>query len=988
MKKFYLFLSVMILAFIAFADMGGPDAFGYYWHDNSEPEVTYDWIDPTGGTEVIFSYSDDEYATVPLPFSVNFYGISYSDDIYISTNGLVAFDPDEADEYMNDSIPTSFLPNNIICPFWDDLRGEDSSHVFYETIGTAPDRVFVVSWYDWFHYGTYTDPEDKLAFQVKIFESEGAVPNDIVFQYKDPYNSDLAETRGAEATIGIENNTGIIGLQVSYNTAILDSGYAILFTKPVSSGYDIAALSVVNPASPAMVSIPQEVKMVVSNYGALDTDDVPVIVNILSSMGDTVYHEMEEPDIAAGLIDTITFPDWTPAIAGTFHVYLEVDFPSDTISVNDTLSREVVAWSHISSGGPDLFGNVWYDSYHPSGPSYVSVPTDSGIVLDSLMGDDEIFQIELPFTFPFYGEDFEYMWISTNGYLSFDSTMAYSHTFNDSIPRSDTPNAVIAPFWDDSDVDNLSDSSAAILYYEESPNVFWIIWRNIFLPYSSTSEQVTYGVRLSMNGLIEFHYLDATTPGEPEHSQGMSATVGIESPDGSDGLLYEFNGMPPANLLYDHFAIRFTPPSVGPDTTGPFILHTPSATRYADPPDWCVVLAAQMNDISLINAETLYISSPISVAVGSDSSVGNVYYFTACGLLPGDTVEYHFSAQDSLGNFSLTPEYSMRISDPHRGGPDATGYHFIDSWAVFDSTAPEEVYWYEMNPDSGGSGTELALGITGLSGPVEFGFTFPFYGILSGGIVVSEDGWLCMDTSASLLPVASPPDSFPNSDDPYAVVAPFWTDLEPSTGGMSGGGVYYGSVYDSTDGIDKFVIQWDMYSPDVASPELLRFQAIFFDVAEGSYIIISLRNIESAIYDECAIAIEDELGTDGLAYWYKGEPDGASIPKSGSCVLFYHPTLNDISEKSVKPEKFDLRAYPNPFNSAVSIEIYGVDDNAELDIFDINGRTIRGYELNSKSNKIIWNGMDSDGGNCPSGIYFARVSGGNKHIVKRLMLIR
>jgi len=58
----------------------------------------------------------------------------------------------------------------------------------------------------------------------------------------------------------------------------------------------------------------------------------------------------------------------------------------------------------------------------------------------------------------------------------------------------------------------------------------------------------------------------------------------------------------------------------------------------------------------------------------------------------------------------------------------------------------------------------------------------------------------------------------------------------------------------------------------------------------------------------------------------------------GRLGLFTHSFL-DISEKNNKPTDFAISAYPNPFNSAVTIT---APAGAEIEIYDVNGRMVDG----------------------------------------------
>ncbi len=989
MKTFAIVLSIMLAVSILLADGGGPDAYGYFWADESEAIVTYDWIDPDTTIEAVFTSTDDAAAVIDLPFPINFYDSTYSDSIIVTTNGILTFNRTIATEYYNTSIPDADAPNAAIYPLWDDQEKGTGSHLYYQTDGAAPNRIFTITWFNWFHLSYDSDPDDPLFYQVRIYETTGSDANDILFQYLDPAMSDIRYTNGGEASIGIENSTGSIGLQYSYNTASLDSGRAILFWKEPTSSHDCGVISINSPTGDIITGWPHDVEVVIRNNGSEDETTVPVFVDIISATGDTVYCESETTAIDSGAYDTLAFPDWTAIGGGTYHIYCEVLVAGDTVLFNNERSDSVIAWEHISQGGPDGLGYVWFDSYNASGPAYIAPPIADAVPIDSLYGDDRYRRFELPFTFPYYEGFFDSVWISTNGWLSFDSTMTSSHLGNDSIPDPFVPNALLAVLWDDSDVDTTADSTASIRFYHDTlSGCCWIIWNQIRLPYSSSISDVTYGVKLYTDGAIEYHYLDAHCEDDPGRDYGGEATVGIENLDGTDGLTYEYNGMPFGNPLFDHFAIRFVPPWSGPDTTAPVFVHSLPESLYAVPPEFCIGVPVQIRDYNTVEKETLYVTYPAASAIAPDSSLGEMYYFTICGLQLDDSVAYYFAASDTIGNRGVSVAYNSWLLNPHQGGPDITGYRFVDSWAEWDSMAPI-VDWIELNPDSGGAGIEIAFGYSGLSEPIPFSEPVPFYGIISGGIIVSEDGWMCMDTSASVAMAAIPPSPFPNSAVPNAVVAPLWLDLEEEYSGLTGGAVYYHDYVVDSTGASFFIVQWDMFEIGTISPDLLRFQAkIYYDCFMfGSRIEFNYRNIEDFDRNVAGICIEHDTGYDGLAYLYLNDPAGAPIPINGSAVLFYQPDLNDVAEIEL-PEKFSIDIYPNPFNASVTIDIRGLGGAASIEIFDINGRKVGEYFSFDKSVRIVWLGDDLDGEQLPSGLYFARLSTGGDIYIRRLVLLK
>jgi len=91
--------------------------------------------------------------------------------------------------------------------------------------------------------------------------------------------------------------------------------------------------------------------------------------------------------------------------------------------------------------------------------------------------------------------------------------------------------------------------------------------------------------------------------------------------------------------------------------------------------------------------------------------------------------------------------------------------------------------------------------------------------------------------------------------------------------------------------------------------------------------------------------------------------------------------------------------YPNPFNSQTIIEYYvanlgPIPAQINIDIYDILGRKVRTLVSERKEvgeHMVHWDGKDDSGNECPSGLYFARISQWNIDYLdsfKKLVLIR
>jgi hypothetical protein len=187
--------------------------------------------------ELVYSgyYDDGDFGPYPIGFDFEFFGNSYN-QFYINTNGQVLFGAGSF-WYVNRNIPNNVIPQNYIAPFWDDLVIDDSGDIMYQTIGTAPNRKLIVQFRN---MSFWANPDLLGSIQVILYEGS----NEIQVQYRNLINVTVPRTSGSSATIGLENSTGTVGVQCSYNTAgYVYGGRAIRFSPDAGSyTYDENAL--------------------------------------------------------------------------------------------------------------------------------------------------------------------------------------------------------------------------------------------------------------------------------------------------------------------------------------------------------------------------------------------------------------------------------------------------------------------------------------------------------------------------------------------------------------------------------------------------------------------------------------------------------------------------------------------------------------------------------------------------------------------------
>lgn len=239
-----------------YADQGGIDGSGYMWTNSrtvSSPSVNYEWIDVQDGTAAHSGVLGDAVSaavSLPADFDFYFYG-KVMRTAYISTNGWISFvDPSGNSYPVNTTIPGGVGPDSSIAVFWDNLSSNNSNNgVFYKTVGSKPNRKFVVEW--------YISSPNPIGFEVVLFEHS----NIIKFQYK---TLDAFWGGGQSATIGIKADNAT-GLEYSFDTAGSVANFdAILFHNELTDGTDAEIL----PKS-AQASKLQTFNYIISNIDPL-----------------------------------------------------------------------------------------------------------------------------------------------------------------------------------------------------------------------------------------------------------------------------------------------------------------------------------------------------------------------------------------------------------------------------------------------------------------------------------------------------------------------------------------------------------------------------------------------------------------------------------------------------------------------------------------------------------------------------------------------
>ncbi len=219
--------------------------------------------------------------------------------------------------------------------------------------------------------------------------------------------------------------------------------------------------------------------------------------------------------------------------------------------------------------GPDAFGHY---IYHMDDTDWADAPTYNWIEIapseggpgteftghsdtgtDGGDGDitmsDTIDNTNLPFTFTWYGVDYDEVYICTNGFFSFAPTEVGTFR-NYPIPGTMTPQPVIAPFWDDM---FYTGNQGVFHYYDTTNNYFIIEWwgTNGFTGSHQERFQVilydpAYYPTSNGDGMVKIQYhthndVDTGDTSAYPPRAGQYSTVGFCDHHGVDGLQYVFD---------------------------------------------------------------------------------------------------------------------------------------------------------------------------------------------------------------------------------------------------------------------------------------------------------------------------------------------------------------------------------------------------------------------------------------------------------------
>lgn len=299
--------------------------------------------------------------------------------------------------------------------------------------------------------------------------------------------------------------------------------------------------------------------LVLRNEGSAGTTGGTGMLTLLTpTTGEVLDGEISFGPLAAGsallLTDTCAIRLAADVAAGT-----GLDFRLDIVTAEGYESAPAFALlaGRLDAGapvGPDRYGYYAYDSadidypgqapvfrWHELSPAYGGTGTE--IVFQA---DGQVRTLALPFTFRYYGQDFNDIRVCDGGWISFD-TDGFLDFYNWPLPSPHGNHSIVAPFWDN--FNPMRPESDGIYYaYDAVAGTFTVEWSRQRHYQPEIDDLQTFQVVLfdpvvhptpSGDGEILFLYKQVAN----SDYLRTYATVGIEDPTETDGLLLSYSNV-------------------------------------------------------------------------------------------------------------------------------------------------------------------------------------------------------------------------------------------------------------------------------------------------------------------------------------------------------------------------------------------------------------------------------------------------------------
>ena len=635
------------------------------------------------------------------------------------------------------------------------------------------------------------------------------------------------------------------------------------FSIPIQVNYGdvLVSLELISDENNNMVLDPGESGsffVSVENNGYIDLYDIEILFDYQGqaiNIGDQTLaiSELELGSLNNQEVVTITASD--NVINGSLTSIPINIFSSNGYQANLSASVQIGYVSSSDPLGPDEYGYYIYDesdSDYQWAPVYdwIEIDPDYGgdgielSIYDGGNNQDDSAVFDLPFTFTFYGEDYNQITVCSNGWLALGETEMTSFR-NYNLPGAGGPGAMIAVFWDDLKTTNGGD---IYWYYNSIEDYLVIEWSDMrtytdndvetfqAILYNSSSSTPTGDDEIKLqykefNNTSEGAYPTGNYDGPVVH--GQYSTIGLENLYGDIGIEYTFNNQYPtaAVPLSDESALFIT-------------------TRGAQ-----IFSEAGLN---LSNSEY-----NIELDTGQQANLNLVV------------------SNDGEEGSTLNYDINLNPFNDLQSGIDEGGY----AWASSSSSSQVSYDWVDVSENA----VSLSFNQNDeATQPLDIGFNFPFYDEEYSQLIVNPNGWIGFgqdNNSWNNQPVFS-------EGNPTNAIFAFWDDLNPSSSLDNEVGL--GNVFIDSNS-DRCIVWYDSVSHWTSLNRIYDFQLILYP---DGLIKINYREMIGDM-DSATVGIISQDGEVGHQVVYNNDfvENGLSVSFRGkpSWIDFYQLDSNDTS---------------------------------------------------------------------------------------------
>lgn len=606
----------LVLAPSLRAASGGPDAYGYTWSDSNEPNgPTYSWFPlSVPGWQQVTGLADDNSAGMyNMGWNFHFYWGDYN-TFKLGSNGWVSFQNVSNVAHCFPTIPTSGGAADLyVAPLMSDLTFI-SAFPSFPNVGEVwywsnlKDSLFIsfinVPWWqsgtpDW--YGSNT-------FQVFLSGRDSS----ITYRYQ-TMTAGFQNNTGctSDIVIGIENQTGGIGLQCFSTETVPANNYAIKFKYPGTVLINVADVSPSwnQNAENGGVFFPTglipSLQSNIKNVGNVTLSTNTANTGRLRNLATTIVYSstFNIASLAAGQDSLVTFtPQAVVNTPGQYYWEVTATNSSDINPANNIRVSEI--------GMVDLSGAAATLTYCTGGASTGSIGWNGGAL------DDGVGVYQEPPIYPVSIYSLEYYVASNAG------------------------NAMIAAIYDDN---GPGGSAGTLLFVDTIPSTSIIsgAWNTVNLPSSVTITSGGYYVAWFMGGPNIFIGTETNGP----ISRRSYEVLGGAWASYRDNTLQEFmikvniNNFPCAitsnfNYAANATTLQFTNASTGGTSyawdfgDGNTSTTLSPAHTYATTGTYTVCLISTNACGSDTSCQTINVTCPAPVASFSYTAIGVTANFT------------------------------------------------------------------------------------------------------------------------------------------------------------------------------------------------------------------------------------------------------------------------------------------------------------------------------------------------------------------------